>query len=1150
MVSATLDRTWPIYGDLARLLVSLDDHCAVSVYLTRDLVVTIVAVFWSRVELQALRYMPWMVLHRGQHVETNEYSLDYTAMLPPTVLIQSFKRKHFLVFFTSIITILLKIQVILSPSIFQLVSVQVSKPVEVSLLDSFAVPDDIGDGAYASSYANVLALRQFDMNLPFGVSDDFAYQTFGSSNRTDQRSRPVVDAPLEVVVDGLFMDTECLLLENYTISLGQAQTQVEGYFEANFTLQFQSCDKEIKVRTDGITGGSYDPGQAYWSTHPYAEDEHPCASLPQQNPQFLYIAAYFTSPSQEGEAPDIQSCAAVVCSSHAWTSKVEVVDDGINPKTARVADQDANATLDIDPWQLLGRSVDAMYYPYSSTGSISGPIELFYELAGTSLEPDDMSLYQSHILREAMESMTDYFGPMVAHYQLRQESSNQIEGSITQQVDKLQVNLGICISVAILFALCACLALSAIQQSRNMSKLWQRDPATLLGLMAMMPSDKEPPPPVGSSRSSTKMDNKRQWSNCTYGPLVLRTWLRVIFSILVLGLISGLLFTLDTSQRNDGLANVSKEGYSSLLWQSLPALAMLSVSLYTSSSDTALRGLGVLSNLSHRSCQSPELDMSFLDMLGFRAFYHSIQYKTPAITLSQALATICGFLPIISSVLFSPEPVPDLTHITTEQQSWFGYRVTTINDTSRYGSNRDSLSSLTLMHNMANFTFPRNTYNDMVFPTFDIEDSNWGPGRTAQVTIPGAKLVPQCAKVSEQDFDIKGRNWTEEQVFYEAQITQNYTCPDGSRLNSTASLTLSAATEKYGMAYFGDVVDSPDNVRSMYFRCSKEPDSVDEAVLNPPWRTQTYVWGNFSAATMDFDHLAVWKCNYSWAEVMTEMNLLWSEGDIVIGHNNPPVTMNSSTLQPWTPPFSIPVFESSMVDWGIPDVFPSVDLQNPTAGGVTNRFGAIMQPFGPLRLEDFGEPDKDDAVLEALHSSLGFAVAQLANLEHRLNLTETSDTSPESPGTLQPITGTITDHGRHRLLQDPKITYVIIAILALTVAANIWALLSALLRRLLSQDGKRRSWLLDMGLKGLAPDGFGSAAMMESLLQDSNSLRAMPHDAERMPPGELYQSLAGRRFRLGWFSHGETGEDEFTIGVLDDHEFQFKGGRRRFGKSY
>lgn len=122
------------------------------------------------------------------------------------------------------------------------------------------------------------------------------------------------------------------------------------------------------------------------------------------------------------------------------------------------------------------------------------------------------------------------------------------------------------------------------------------------------------------------------------------------------------------------------------------------------------------------------------------------------------------------------------------------------------------------------------------------------------------------------------------------------------------------------------------------------------------------------------------------------------------------------------------------------------------------------------------------------------------------------------------------------------------AILSLVCLIHSWALMSGIYRRIRCISSQR-PWLLDIGVKGLAPPQFGTIAATHRLLRGSNIASVLPADAHMMQASELQSQLGGRQFRLGWFYDIIKRSDVYTLGVLDDGELEFKGAKQRFGKS-
>lgn len=1109
---------------------------------------TVVSVLWSRVELQVLRYTPWWSVQDRENVKVDEYCLDYTEMLLPVVLLRSLKNRHYMVAIASATTLLLKAQIVLSSSIFELVNVRADIPVEARALDSFGLRSD---GAYeiaiadSELMASVDGVRHFGMALPFGVSESCAYQTFAPPPQEGSSSgRPSIDMPLVAVVDGLFMESECLKLESYTSDIDDGPSGQSGI---RFELKFERCDATISKRFPSAT-------RSLWDMQPLPEDDRPCASLPQDNPQWLYLAAHFVA--SDDEKPRVDGFGAALCSSHSWLSKVEVFDDGLTPQLTAAASQTTNTTFYRDPLYILTNTVTWNSGKTTPRGAVI--VGLYRGYMNKDLDMEDTSVYDSSLLSEAVMAMTDHFGPFLAHTTLRKPKESLLQASFVEHQDKLQVNLGVCIAVIVLCAVCLISASFTLWSARKVSGTCHRDPMTLLGLVATTLSNSRVRGHLDDSMSTIDSSREESWSQGMYIPVVLRQLVRTLFYLYALGLLISVGLTLRSSRLYDGLLTVGDSSYVSLLWQTVPALAMLIVSLYSSSVDTSLRSLATISTASVRPCQSRDLDESLLDMIGFRALVASCKRRLLPVASMQVVAMVCTFLPILSSVLFSLERVPGAQQITLIQESWFGDMNRTEDDYLRASRIRDTLGKLNMIKNRSNFTYPPSTYADLLFPTFTLEESLWGPGMSASVAIPAAKLTPSCERLSSDEYDIaplpKSLLYLETHI----KISQNYTCPGSNEIRNLSTVFYEGRGAEDD-AHFGTTFESPRQSGFLHSEsaCNDSSSWPSEPLAEPPWRLVAHIWGKLSPAGNDnfqhiaspkFESLVVWECNYTWAEVITDMNVLYSNGEVRIDHDSPPKPRDSDDPRPWEPPFRIPKFDADDDGHGgsvfsVPFGGEALFVRN-----LDNRFRSIIEPSGPLAIEDLADPDREDQILQALHSDMGFAAAQLANLESRLGLDEQSESSPSHHGFLRPVNATVVDGERHRLVQNHGVSIAMMTILSLVCLIHLWGLVSGLYRRI-RRISSQRPWLLDIGVKGLAPPQFGTIEATHRLLDGSNIASVLPPDAHMMQARELQSQLAGRQFRLGWFYDTIKRSDVYTLGVLDDDELEFKGAKQRFGKS-
>lgn len=1098
-----------------------------------------------------MRYMPWIEVEQSSG--HSGVDLDYMKMLPHAVLIHSFKRGHFIIFFTTIASIILKVQVVLSPAFFQPAGIETRRPTEVEILDSFPVASNLtGDGDPTAYYLEK-AIQDFKMDYPFGVNSKYAYQTFrvpARSGGNNTSHRGTFSAPMELIVDGLSVETNCLLLESYHVSrparypfedpYNRYSHIAAWYGNISIDLQFETCDHHFTITLPGGSMGSVEY-QKHQATHWMLTDEFgrnntkgSCSSLPPQHSWIVYSTGSWGPSAHNESQPHLESCSAALCSIGVSTSKMEVVDDGIRPNITTRPSGDDTRNVRSSIWDIISSLRDLGLQSMFSVlpeAHIEGPLVVDFALRDEKINENNTSLYKSDALAQSIHNITERFGAMVAHQYLRQskEAPDTALAATIVEVDKLQVNRGICISMAVLFGVCAGIAFLALLASSYLSQLWHRDPATMLGLMAFFHAKSQLSMVSVEPLSRWSSSDKTLWARGTWSPIILRPWFRAFFTIYVVALMVVLLCTLRVSQTRHGLATVADEGYSPLLWKSIPALAMLLVALYANSVDTTARGLSTLTSLSTRLCSAKEIDMSLLDMVGIRALYYSIRLRAPTVTVMQATAILCSVLVTLSSVLFDSAPIPEESEVVMKQKSWFGSRTLEGGLHGTAGTARAAVSGLLLMRNATNLAYPPFTFEDLLFPSLgeiSTDSRHSADSYSVQLTVPAAVLGAKCIQFEEgRDFEVD----LEDSEKHFKQLKQDPVCPDGSDMSVWQNV------------YWDTDEDDDYGSKTPHFGLAADPCkgsySSHGSSQYSPWKTLTYIWGDFSAQNNEFDHLSVWHCNYSWYEVKTDLSLLWTDGDFIVDQTNPP-RPDRSTTRPWDPTFNVPPFGGGLegtIEFAqsVFGYFPS----NTTSNYVDAPFRSLTEGAGSrITLQDLGDPTFEDQILESLHSDARFAAAQLANLENRLDLTESSIFPPENYTELPPFKATLINHGRHRLKQDADITYALLSILTVVVIINLWALTSTAVRGRLPSSSALRTWLIDFDLKGQAPEGFNSISMMRALLDGSNYPKVMPENADRMTSDELQRHLVDRWFRMGWFGDVSMGERMFTVGVVGDEK--------------
>ncbi|KAI8313205.1 hypothetical protein K4K61_008570 [Colletotrichum sp. SAR11_59] len=801
-------------------------------------VLTIVAAFWARVELQAMRYMPWIALRRGQ---SPDYDLDYTSMLMPTVLYASLRRKHWLVLLVSVVSLLIRAEIVLAPGLFQLTPVQRAEPASIAMADSFSLTwnTDTGREAIIAYYA-ARAVHDFNMTYPFGVTQEAAYQTFALA---DTGRRGTTSAPVKAEVDAFFTGMECLKAKRWSAS--EAKKSISRFYSVDVSFHFEGCQQNVSFTQETVQmpDTSIMPAKIYdsWqlSKDP-SPNSRPCANLPQQYYQFVYFAGqYVKGASVNSSRPvELVKAGAILCSPTAWISKVEVTDDGISPNLTVLPNQEKRP-IEADIWGILGKAIPTTpggwdFSPQIGTSQLNyGPVrgELSFSEKRANFSDTTELLYNCTI------SLTRRLGPLVGHYLFRQNNTDKSEAvaDMFVVIDRLALNPQVCWAIFALSALIAAIIGLSLFRSRRYTTIWHRDPATVLGHLLFLSDHPE------LRETEPNESDDKSWSHGTFTPIVLRPWAQIAFAIFVCGLLIGL--------------------------------------------------------------------------------------------------------------------------------------------------------------------------------------------------VPAAKLVSSCQRLPEARFNISVMNYTDQisqntsETVYQGPMLIKEKCPTGytDNLGHLFIFGRNQTGAHSGRSSFADILASPGNLYDMNLPC--QLNITDANDLLRPTMQQTYVWGQWNYDKYDFDLLRFWRCDYSWAQVMTDVTMVkGSDGGFSIDQTRPPVP-DLSTTKKLDHPFVVPVrdYKDLLMVAGAStgldgDVAPEIIVTDPSAGDINPFFRPLIQPYGKLPLEAFGDPEWENAVLEELHTNLGFASAQLANLENRLGVGQDSRTSPFPAEGLPAVKALVTDGGQRRLMQNATVT--------------------------------------------------------------------------------------------------------------------------------
>ncbi|KAK1711678.1 hypothetical protein BDP67DRAFT_592775 [Colletotrichum lupini] len=1074
---------------------------------------TLISIGWSRVEMQTLRYMPWIACNQesssSRNSDNNE--LDYTAMFPPKAWTESWRRKHYLVF-------LVAIQIVLAPGLYSIQTIEAINPIDIEILDSFNTTIPAWQSRDTRPYYMAQAIGNFDMGYPFGVNEQISYQIF----KRISGSRGTVDSPIEATVAGLSTETQCLKLENYTYSeITQDINKSSLYSVRDLNLHFNGCEGPLSIpgsqntiKYYGKTTGNF----SHWGSHSALIKPTSCAGLSHESKYSLYYAARFERPTINSSSLDFD-LAAVLCSS----GLVKVTDNGTMPLVEVLPDEN-RYPITANLWDLIGNSVPFGFsWNQSNINRVSGPVDTAYSFFGNlsrmGVDSSGASLYTNEVLYRSVMDMSRILGPWIGHYRLRHSDGQYLNatGAVFTKVTKLMVNKWTCLSMTTNFGLEMLMVALVLLFFENMTMIWYRDLLTVIGNMIFLQHQRRSSD--GGSKDSPKLKDKAiEWGNCDFTPLVLKVWARASIISLIVVVTTGLSYSLKTSMEYQGIATVSEEAnHAYLLWTSVPTLLMLSIALYINSFDSTYRGLATLSALAIKSCRVTAMDMSFSNMLGLQILYHSLRAHIGTVTVTQFLAIICSLLTTLASVVFTIKTIPETSTISLQQKTWFGSGE--IRNATELSRKRQTLSSLVLRQGDGLLTYPKNTYDTLVFPTFGPSDGlDPSQNISIKVNMSVAMLKPNCWIVPPDVYNLTKLERIDDSDGYftvQPQITESFTCPNGSQAQLSQTIAFVLGERKSDYAYLATGLDSPEDLRIANRSCGLSLRDTD--TIPASTKFMTYALGKYSQEQEKFFHLSITRCQYSWVDLPTEFVL--NPGDLP--------RPDESRAQPWGMPFNIP---------DIRDALPEVMASDSYAGYFDSWFRILSVPFGRFSLDAFGDPNFEEEILIDIHHLYGFLAAQLVNLENRIDITQNSKDSP--PPTPFNLTANVINLSRRRLVQDPIVTYVIIGILTLTALLSLLMLITESLG-----TASSKSQLFSMRIEGLAPDGYNSIAAMTALLKDSNAMDHLPEGAEHMSKKELHEKLSGLRFRLGWFWRESTQTRHYTIGVLDDENFDFLGNK-------
>jgi hypothetical protein len=1070
-------------------------------------VLTVLVAFWTRVEFQAMRYMPWMVLGWGnasirnsQHRRASQtIFLDYPIMWAPRAIYAAIKNRHYLVGAAIVTSLLIRVEIVLSTGLLQLQSITTEHEVPIQLKDSFNLTYGASPPFMRSQdlhpYVVMLGLAMLNMTYPEGNLPGISFQTFDSfmdSTRNITATRALVNT--------VSIDVQC------------ETPKVSGFWEASRLAQQYIIDFNSSLCGGAVREGLF-PYQANLKDIPYYwiyRDLNRDKSCPKNGS--LALAAIVKTRNSNGTLEYLDS-AAVICKVDGVSAKMESTRTKSGTSLSAVAPELAQRSI------IANDMLNVMFYSKRHTKVDDRPLvagsdyannqEIFgsFRLATLLLPggpPPISTLLNSTVLGQAMTLYFQTFGPIAISYKLKKASSINTTANVTFESSRLVVQEGNAQAMAGLFCVMILLVMPMLFQAAPKSGNLPRDPNSISGAAALLSNSggflskltgtgakdidlvtrrlpgsyyttvlqrpgKVPPRvfqlkqlgagPLPFEEESEEAGEESQGPEIGYIPFSLRTGCRIAGVAVIVILLTILWVLLGKSMTSSGLADVSNHPYAHFLWTALPTLVFVGLSLYLGVCDFDIRSLSPFAKLARRPMSFFEsIAKTYTDEMGLRTLYKAVFDQNWGVLLSKTVALLAGLMPIFTSSLFSTENRERSYSVDIQQQTW----LSSDGNLAEFWAEPGLVGNLILNQNL---TYPPWTYEDLAFPNYAVADRSLSDRSNPIVS---AKIQALTASLTCRTLVSAQGNLTDLACTH--LIAENNPCFDEN--------------------YFG-------------FAAICKTISTNRTI--PAF--MNYVFGQCNGK--GYKYATVLSCNETIMEVDVQTTLVGA--DLKISEEKRPV-VDINSQRPTAMVLGAQAIYKLLLEDGPSNSLPG-DLLS-----LDQLFHTMVSSRYAIQKESLGTAAGVPEVIKAIKLHHGILRAQILSVGNgtRLHFNQTSPFPPHTATQPPPSPATLS-YTSNRLIQNAIPTFTLAALLALVLVLNAISLLATPKR-------------------GVVPKCPGSIAAMASLLADSTIFRHLPEGAEFMSDAELAGYFEGKSFRMGWFldETGSVPERKFMIGVVED----------------
>lgn len=722
-------------------------------------VLVVVTALWGRLEFQAKRYLPWILLSQNSAspLDSETLLLDYANISLPAALRTSIRKRHFLVLGPLLTLLLLLVEIVLSTGVFIRLDAEVERGGVSGIVRDRFVLDDEGRFERTGgrdAYAVMLGIAKGDIRHPEGYTPGLAYQTFDFPGLAG-------DSSFRMEVDAVSVRPEC--------DVGSVADPTSG--QMNLTIGSSMCGQDIPV---SLTSRNASMEEQYHFVYKDLEGVEGC---PADEP--LVLAGVFQMKSiSNGELEHVNS-AAVVCKVPFYSGRRDVIRRRDAKPTIRPTAEDDELVEQnlLDPIHYglgyngtFGTAVTGDSY---LTDDLLPPFVLATHLASSS-PPDVDAFLDGEKLSGMMDGFFTNFAPLAAHYNLREEDPNLSHGTSIAVEQRLRVVQGIAHAMTALFGVSVLLAAPLMLYVPRRG-ITPRCPNSVAGTAVLLVNSEDIFERLrGADTSSLQSISKRlQGSYYSvvemgtvvrkfvikrvpeeapaapnpppdtrkrtpdgYNPWVLRPLSRII-GVLVTGAFAATLWGLvAASNNNQGLGPVSDPHHKSILWTCLPAAALVALGSYIKAVDFQTRLLAPFSALYNPNGFATGMMTTYTDELAPVTAYKAAMSKSWAVMLAKGTAVLAVLMPILVCRLYTAESVMTRTEVDVEQVEGFE-------------GVADNVALVDVAATNASFPW---VHGDLVLPKVEVPGDM--RGATVEAKLPAVRAELTCKPLKPSDGDI------------------------------------------------------------------------------------------------------------------------------------------------------------------------------------------------------------------------------------------------------------------------------------------------------------------------------------------------------------------------------------------------------------